>query len=230
MPNRRDSDCLGHLVRVYCRLRPFGADVVKGETAENSTDETPDHIHAEKNENLHVITSLLKRKLTAVKGSGIVAIISEKFQAFNNGARIDLAKLIFCDILSATKLEGENFFLSKENQTKGRRSFRVIFKIIKFIAAMVLTFFISFAVTLAMKSEDNYFSSLKENFFQDKAQLPVANVPEIKTIYDEQNSLPFTPEKYSDIAEKKTARVEEITVEDTPPITLGVAFSARSAE
>ena len=221
MPNRRDSDCLGHLVRVYCRLRPFGADVVKGETAENSTDETPDHIHAEKNENLHVITSLLKRKLTAVKGSGIVAIISEKFQAFNNGARIDLAKLIFCDILSATKLEGENFFLSKENQTKGRRSFRVIFKIIKFIAAMVLTFFISFAVTLAMKSEDNYFSSLKENFFQDKAQLPVANVPEIKTIYDEQNSLPFTPEKYSDIAEKKTARVEEITVEDTPPITLG---------
>ena len=111
--------------------------------------------------------------------------------------------------------------MSKENQTKGRRSFRVIFKIIKFIAAMVLTFFISFAVTLAMKSEDNYFSSLKENFFQDKAQLPVANVPEIKTIYDEQNSLPFTPEKYSDIAEKKTARVEEITVEDTPPITLG---------
>ena len=111
--------------------------------------------------------------------------------------------------------------MSKENPTKPRRSFRVIFKIIKFVAAMVLTFFISFSVTLAMKSEDNYFSSLKENFFQDKAQLPVANVPEIKTIYDEQNSLPFTPEKYSDIAEKKTARVEEITVEDTPPITLG---------
>lgn len=135
-------------------------------------------------------------------------------------ARIDLAKLIFCDILSATKLEGR-IFLSKENPTKPRRSFRVIFKIIRFITAMVLTFFISFAVTLAMKSEDKYFSSLKENFFQEKAQEPVADVPEIKTIYDEQNSLPFTPEKYSDIAEKKTAQAEEITAEDTPPITLG---------
>ena len=86
---------------------------------------------------------------------------------------------------------------------------------------MVLTFFISFAITLAMKSEDNYFSSLKENFFQDKAQVPVANVPEIKTIFDEQNSRPFDPEKYSDIAEKKSARVEEVPMVEEKPITLG---------
>ncbi len=111
--------------------------------------------------------------------------------------------------------------MSKENPTKPRRSFRVIFKIIKFIVAMVLTFFISFAITLAMKSEDNYFSSLKENFFQDKAQLPVANVPEIKTIFDEQNSRPFDPEKYSDVAEKKSAQVEEVPMVEEKSITLG---------
>ncbi len=116
--------------------------------------------------------------------------------------------------------------MSKENPTKPRRSFRVIFRIIRFIVAMVLTFFISFAVTLAMKSEDNYFSSLKENFFQDKVQQPVANVPEIKTIFDEQNSRPFDPEKYSDVAERKSARVEEVpaeevSAEDAQPIILG---------
>ena len=91
---------------------------------------------------------------------------------------------------------------------------------------MVLTFFISFAVTLAMKSDDNYFSSLKENFFQDKIQKPVANVPEIKTIFDEQNSRPFDPEKYSDVAEKKSARVKEVSEEkisaaEEKPVTLG---------
>lgn len=116
--------------------------------------------------------------------------------------------------------------MSKENPTKRRRSFRVIFNIIRFVFAMVLTFFISFAVTLAMKSEDNYFSSLKENFFQEKAEVPVANVPEIKTIFDEQNSRPFTPEKYSNVAEKKSARVEEVPAEkiseiEEKPITLG---------
>lgn len=116
--------------------------------------------------------------------------------------------------------------MSKENPTKPRRSFRVIFKIIRFVVAMVLTFFISFAVTLAMKSEDNYFSSLKENFFQEKSEQPVANVPEIKTIFDEQNSRPFDPEKYSDVALKKSARLEEVSDEkisaaDEKPITLG---------
>ena len=92
----------------------------------------------------------------------------------------------------------------------------MIFKIIRFV----------FAVTLAMKSDDNYFSSLKENFFQDKVQKPVANVPEIKTIFDEQNSRPFDPEKYSDVAEKKSARVKEVSEEkisaaEEKPVTLG---------
>ena len=119
-------------------------------------------------------------------------------------------------------LRGE-FFLSKENPTKRRRSFRVIFKIIRFVVAMVLTFFISFAVTLAMKTDNvgSYFDDLADNFFQEKAEVPVANVPEIKTIFDEQNSRPFTPEKYSDVAEKKSARVEEVPAEDAQPITLG---------
>ena len=59
------------------------ADVVEKQTAENSTDEATDHIHAKLNEDFHVITSLLKRKLTAIKGSGIGAIISEKIYIFN---------------------------------------------------------------------------------------------------------------------------------------------------
>ena len=77
----------------------------------------------------------------------------------------------------------------------------MIFKIIKFIVAMALTFFISFAVTLMMKTDDsgNYFDSFREDFFDAEEGAQAANVPEIKTIFDERNSRPF----------EKPARVEK---------------------
>ena len=107
--------------------------------------------------------------------------------------------------------------MSTENPPKKRRSFKVIFKIIKFIVAMLLTFFVSFALTLTMKTDEtgNYFSSFTEDFFDEEENVQAANVPEIKTIFDERNSRPFNPETYSDKkSDEKSARVEN-TIE--PP-------------
>ena len=60
------------------------ADVVEKQTAENSTDEATDHIHAKLNEDIkHTITSLLKRRRYRLKRNGIGEIISEKIQPFN---------------------------------------------------------------------------------------------------------------------------------------------------
>ncbi len=58
---------------------------------------------------------------------------------------------------------------------------------------MVLTFLISFAVTLAIKT-DNFGIFAEE--VEDNA--PVSNAPEIKTLFDEQNNRPFDPAKYSE--------------------------------
>ena len=103
--------------------------------------------------------------------------------------------------------------MSKDNPPKKRRLFRVIFKIVKFIVAMAITFLISFAITLTMKTDEtgNYFDSFTQDFFDAEENVQAANVPEIKTIFDERNSRPFDPETYSD---KKSARVEN-TIE--PP-------------
>ena len=92
--------------------------------------------------------------------------------------------------------------MSNDNSPKPKRSFRVIFKIIKFLVAMVLTFFISFAVTLYMKSDDlsEQLDSIADEIFSDKEIKP-RGVPEIKTLFDERNAQPFDPTKY-DAAEK----------------------------
>ena len=89
--------------------------------------------------------------------------------------------------------------MSNDNPPKPKRSFRVIFKIIKFLIAMVLTFFISFAVTLYMKSEDpsEQLDSIADEIFSDKEIKP-RGVPEIKTLFDERNAQPFDPCKYDD--------------------------------
>ena len=83
--------------------------------------------------------------------------------------------------------------MSNDNSTKQRRSFRVIFKIIKFVVAMVLTFCISFAVTFFMKADDpaDYLGSFAdEDLRENKPKTGTA--PEIKTLFDEQNNQPFT--------------------------------------
>jgi len=89
--------------------------------------------------------------------------------------------------------------LSKGNPPTTRRSFRVIFKIIKYGLAMILTFLISFALTLVIKTSelDNYADNVEQ----------VGNVPEIKTLFDEQNNRPFDPVKYSE--DKAVESVQE---------------------
>ncbi len=101
--------------------------------------------------------------------------------------------------------------MSTNNPPKKRRSFRVIFKMIKFVVAMVLTFFISFTVTLAMKSDEpaDYFGAFAEKFFDEEEDFKGGTMPEIKTIFDEQNSQPFSPEKYSEIISDKKSAIEE---------------------
>ena len=92
--------------------------------------------------------------------------------------------------------------MSNENPPKPKRSFRVIFKILKFIVAMVLTFFISFAVTLYMKDA----SIVNEILYGDE-KIRSRGVPEIKTLFDERNNQPFDPSKYID-SEKKFSAVD----------------------
>ena len=71
---------------------------------------------------------------------------------------------------------------------------------------MVLTFIISFAVTLYVKSDHpaDYFNFVGEEIFDDK-EIKSRGAPEIKTLFDERNNQPFEPKKYDD-AEKKNFR------------------------
>ena len=109
--------------------------------------------------------------------------------------------------------------MSNDKSPKPKRSFRVIFKIIKFLVAMVLTFFISFAVTLYMKSDDpaEHLDSIADEIFDDKEIKP-RGVPEIKTLFDERNARPFDPSNYDD-AEK-----------NLPPAADDEKFSAVNGE
>ncbi len=99
--------------------------------------------------------------------------------------------------------------MSNDNPSKPKRSLRNIFRFIKFVVAMVLTFFISFAVTLYMKSDEpaDYFEIFADKIFEEK-EIKSRGVPEIKTLFDERNNQPFDPGKYD--ADKK------ISVADTP--------------
>ena len=121
-------------------------------------------------------------------------------------------------IYSPQNLEGSIFFLSKDTSPKKRRSFRVIFSVFKFTIAMILTFIISFTVTLAVKTNEpaDYVGSFVERIFPEEETVRAANVPEIKTIFDEQNSRAFDPKKYPDkLADKKSA-VSEVYDENFP--------------
>lgn len=66
---------------------------------------------------------------------------------------------------------------------------------------MVLTFFISFAVTLAMKSDDptEVLESAGEEFFSEEPAKSIG-VPEIKTLFDEQNNQTFMAESAEKIS------------------------------
>ena len=95
--------------------------------------------------------------------------------------------------------------MSNDNAPKQKRSFRVIAKIFKFIIAMLLTFTISFAVTLALKSDDT-----DDTAADDKPAKSTATV-NIKTLFDERNSRPFDPANYPDdeLVDKKNSDAEK---------------------
>lgn len=118
--------------------------------------------------------------------------------------------------------------MSKDNQPTTRRSFRVIFKIIKFGLAMILTFLISFAVTLAIKTDEsgNYLNLFTQ---EEEDTVQVGNQPEIKTLFDEQNNRPFDPEKYSEDKAVESAQ-EEIPRREEEKIGVSDTEIPRSAE
>lgn len=110
--------------------------------------------------------------------------------------------------------------MSNENQPKQKRSFRIVFKLIKFVIAMILTFCISFAVTLVMKSEHpaDYFGSYSEEVLPEE-NAPIVGAPEVKTLFDEQNKQPFSPEKYREGTKDKGQEIndtEQGTSENLP--------------
>jgi len=79
---------------------------------------------------------------------------------------------------------------------------------------MVLTFFISFAVTLYMKD-----SSFFDEIFSADEQIKSRGAPEIKTLFDEQNNQPFDPAKYGEPSDKKISAVDDknFSADETPP-------------
>ena len=107
---------------------------------------------------------------------------------------------------------------------KRRRSFRVIFKIIKFGVAMALTFFISFGVTLFMKSDDltDSLGAVGEEILSSDEQPKPAGVPKIKTLFDERNNTPFDPKKFDDkipdakVPADKNSDAEKISSDKIP--------------
>ena len=84
--------------------------------------------------------------------------------------------------------------MSNENTPKQRRSFRIVFKIIKFVVAMVLTFCVSFTVTLFLKNDEtaDVFDLYAEEVFDDEdAEIKRGTAPEIKTLFDDINNQSF---------------------------------------
>lgn len=109
--------------------------------------------------------------------------------------------------------------MSTDNQPKQRRSFRIVFKVIKFAVAMILTFCISFAVTLVMKSDDpaDYLGSYVKDAPAENNK-PTGTAPEIKTLFDEQNQQPFNPSKYAEGTRNKEQGISEnLPAEKSPP-------------
>lgn len=100
--------------------------------------------------------------------------------------------------------------MSNGNPSKPKRSFRVIFRIIRFTIAMVLTFCISFAVTLVIKADHpaDYFSSYAEGIMPEE-EIKIGTAPKIRTLFDEENNRPFDPKEFSEPTNRKTETKEQ---------------------
>ena len=111
-----------------------------------------------------------------------------------------------------------------QDKPKPRRSFRVIFKLIRLVILLALTFFISFAVTLATKADHpaDYFGAFANEFFSKDDVPKSSGAPEIKTLFDDRNNQPFDATKLDDdkvsdkkIPDKPVAKIPD----DKPPVT-----------
>ena len=107
--------------------------------------------------------------------------------------------------------------MSNAKPPKQRRSFRVIFKILKLGVAMALTFLISFGVTLFMKSDDltDSLGAVGEEILSSDEQPKTAGVPKIKTLFDERNNTPFDRKKSADKTASDKVPDEKISDDKT---------------
>lgn len=108
--------------------------------------------------------------------------------------------------------------MSNDNPPKPKRSFRVIFKAIKFVIAMVLTFFISFAVTLYIKSDHpaDSLGAVEDKIFIDDEPIKPRGVSPIKTLFDERNNQPFDPKLYDSDKPNRSAANNKPSFTDRP--------------
>lgn len=109
-------------------------------------------------------------------------------------------------------------FLAKD-KPKQRRSFRVIFKLIRLGILLALTFFISFAVTLVMKAEHpaDSLGAFSNEVFSEDTVPKRSGAPEIKTLFDDLNKQPFDATKLAD-DEKISDKPAEKISDDKPPV------------
>ena len=122
-----------------------------------------------------------------------------------------------------------------QNKPKPRRSFRVIFKIIRLGILLALTFLISFAVTLTMKSDHpaDYFGAFADESFSEGKVPKRSGEPEIKTLFDDRNNQSFDATKITDddkvsdekISDKPAEKISDAKVEtrreEPPPVRNG---------
>lgn len=82
-----------------------------------------------------------------------------------------------------------------------------------------MTFFISFAVTLYLKSDNptDQLDFLADEIFSDDKPIKRGTAPEIKTLFDERNNQPFDPTKYGDDNKKISANKKIAADTDTTP-------------
>ena len=109
-----------------------------------------------------------------------------------------------------------------QNKPKPRRSFRVIFKIIRLGILLALTFLISFAVTLTMKSDHpaDYFGAFADESFSEGKVPKRSGEPEIKTLFDDRNNQSFDATKLTDDDKVSDEKIETRR-EEPPPVRNG---------
>lgn len=109
--------------------------------------------------------------------------------------------------------------MNNDNPPKPKRSFKIIFKVIKFVIAMVLTFCISFALTLYIKSDHpaDSLGAVEDKIFSDEEPIKPRGVSQIRTLFDERNNQPFDPKRYADDKINRPVANDIPKPIDTPP-------------